>query len=130
MGKLAELAAQSPVIQETFAQASQALCYDLWVLTQQGPETELNQTDKTQPAILTASIALWRLWLAEGGARPAFVAGHRCYGLRANLKERIDIEGLPNRGKRKRQDLKCGYQRTRILESLPSDIDSIQCRVE
>jgi len=73
---LAELAAQYPLIQETFAQASQALGYDLWVLTQQGPETELNQTDKTQPAILTASIALWRLWLAEGGARPAFVAGH------------------------------------------------------
>ncbi|EPJ87062.1 MULTISPECIES: ACP S-malonyltransferase [Pseudomonas] len=76
LGMLAELAAQYPLIQETFAQASQALGYDLWVLTQQGPETELNQTDKTQPAILTASIALWRLWLAEGGARPAFVAGH------------------------------------------------------
>jgi [acyl-carrier-protein] S-malonyltransferase len=73
---LAELATQYPLIQETFAEASQALGYDLWVLTQQGPETELNQTDKTQPAILTASIALWRLWLAEGGARPAFVAGH------------------------------------------------------
>jgi [acyl-carrier-protein] S-malonyltransferase len=76
LGMLAELAAQYPLIQETFAEASQALGYDLWVLTQQGPETELNQTDKTQPAILTASIALWRLWLAEGGARPAFVAGH------------------------------------------------------
>lgn len=50
--------------------------YDLWALTQQGPEETLNQTDKTQPAILTASIALWRLWLAEGGVRPAFVAGH------------------------------------------------------
>ncbi len=76
LGMLAELAAQYPLIQETFAEASQALGYDLWVLTQQGPETELNQTDKTQPAILAASIALWRLWLAEGGARPAFVAGH------------------------------------------------------
>ncbi|HEX8544912.1 MAG TPA: ACP S-malonyltransferase [Pseudomonas sp.] len=76
LGMLAELATQYPLIQETFAEASQALGYDLWVLTQQGPETELNQTDKTQPAILTASIALWRLWLAEGGARPAFVAGH------------------------------------------------------
>ncbi|WP_341520761.1 ACP S-malonyltransferase [Pseudomonas sp. G.S.17] len=76
LGMLAELATQYPLIQETFAEASQALGYDLWVLTQQGPETELNQTDKTQPAILAASIALWRLWLAEGGARPAFVAGH------------------------------------------------------
>lgn len=76
LGMLAELAAQYPLIQETFEEASQALGYDLWVLTQQGPETELNQTDKTQPAILAASIALWRLWLAEGGARPAYVAGH------------------------------------------------------
>lgn len=53
-----------------------ALGYDLWALVQNGPEEHLNQTDKTQPAILTVSIALWRLWLAEGGARPAFVAGH------------------------------------------------------
>ncbi len=52
------------------------LGYDLWALVQNGPEERLNQTDKTQPAILTVSIALWRLWLAEGGARPAFVAGH------------------------------------------------------
>jgi [acyl-carrier-protein] S-malonyltransferase len=64
------------VILDTFAEASEALGYDLWALTQQGPEEQLNQTDKTQPAILAASVALWRLWLAEGGARPAFVAGH------------------------------------------------------
>ena len=76
LGMLAELGAQHPVVLETFKEASDALGYDLWALTQQGPEEHLNQTDKTQPAILTASIALWRLWLAEGGARPAFVAGH------------------------------------------------------
>jgi [acyl-carrier-protein] S-malonyltransferase len=73
---LAELGAQHALIGETFAEASAALGYDLWALTQQGPEEQLNQTDKTQPAILTASVALWRLWLAEGGARPAYVAGH------------------------------------------------------
>jgi [acyl-carrier-protein] S-malonyltransferase len=73
---LAELGAQYPSIIDTFKEASDALGYDLWALTQQGPEEQLNQTDKTQPAILTASIALWRLWLAEGGARPAYVAGH------------------------------------------------------
>ncbi|WP_419735421.1 ACP S-malonyltransferase [Pseudomonas sp. COR18] len=76
LGMLAELGAQYPLILETFAEASQALGYDLWALTQQGPEELLNQTDKTQPAILTASVALWRLWLAEGGRRPAYVAGH------------------------------------------------------
>ncbi|MEH6482563.1 MULTISPECIES: ACP S-malonyltransferase [Pseudomonas] len=73
---LAEQGAQQPLVLDTFAEASAALGYDLWALTQQGPEEQLNQTDKTQPAILTASVALWRLWLAEGGATPAFVAGH------------------------------------------------------
>jgi [acyl-carrier-protein] S-malonyltransferase len=76
VGMLAELGAQHAVIRETFAEASAALGYDLWALTQEGPAELLNQTDKTQPAILAASVALWRLWLAEGGAQPAFVAGH------------------------------------------------------
>ena len=76
LGMLAELGAQQHVIIDTFAEASAALDYDLWALTQQGPEEQLNQTDKTQPAILAASVALWRLWQAEGGPRPAFVAGH------------------------------------------------------
>lgn len=76
MGMLSDIAAQHSLIGETFAEASEALGYDLWALTQQGPEAQLNQTDKTQPAILAASVALWRLWLSQGGARPAFVAGH------------------------------------------------------
>lgn len=76
LGMLAELGAEKPVIIETFKEASEALGYDLWKLVQEGPEEQLNQTDKTQPAILTASIALWRLWLEEGGAKPAFVSGH------------------------------------------------------
>ncbi len=76
LGMLAEIGAQQPLIRETFGEAADALGYDLWALTQQGPEERLNQTDKTQPAILAASIALWRLWLAEGGAQPTFVAGH------------------------------------------------------
>jgi [acyl-carrier-protein] S-malonyltransferase len=73
---LADHGAQQRLVLDTFGEASEALGYDLWALTQQGPEEQLNQTDKTQPAILTASIALWRLWQAEGGAKPAFVAGH------------------------------------------------------
>jgi len=73
---LAELGAQQSVVVDTFAEASSALGYDLWALTQTGPEEQLNQTDKTQPAILAASIAIWRLWQTEGGAQPAFVAGH------------------------------------------------------
>ncbi|MCG8905669.1 ACP S-malonyltransferase [Pseudomonas nitroreducens] len=76
LGMLAELGAQHATVRETFAEASAALGYDLWALVQEGPEERLNQTDKTQPAILTASIALWRLWQAEGGVQPAYVAGH------------------------------------------------------
>ncbi|UTW08383.1 ACP S-malonyltransferase [Pseudomonas benzenivorans] len=76
LAMLAEHGAQQQLIIDTFAEASDALGYDLWSLTQQGPEEQLNQTDKTQPAILAASIALWRLWQAQGGAVPAFVAGH------------------------------------------------------
>lgn len=76
LGMLAGLGEQQKLVIDTFAEASDALGYDLWALAQQGPEERLNQTDKTQPAILVASIALWRLWQAEGGARPAFVAGH------------------------------------------------------
>lgn len=76
VGMLSGLATDYALIGQTFAEASDALGYDLWALTQQGPAELLNQTDKTQPAILTASIALWRVWLAENGVRPGFVAGH------------------------------------------------------
>ena len=76
VGMLADIGATEPVVLETFAEASTALGYDLWALTQQGPAEELNQTDKTQPAILTASVALWRLWMSKTAVQPAYVAGH------------------------------------------------------
>ena len=76
LGMLADIGAQHSQIRDTFAEASDALGYDIWSLVQQDPEEQLNQTDKTQPAILTASIALWRLWEARGGVRPSYVAGH------------------------------------------------------
>ncbi|MGN5517710.1 ACP S-malonyltransferase [Halopseudomonas sp. Lyrl_26] len=76
VGMLAELAADHPQIGDTFAEAAEALGYDLWQLCQNGPEAELNRTDRTQPAILAASVALWRVWEANSAARPAFVAGH------------------------------------------------------
>ena len=76
VGMLADLGTAESIVLDTFAEASAALGYDLWALTQQGPAEVLNQTDKTQPAILTASIALWRLWQARSAALPAYVAGH------------------------------------------------------
>ena len=76
IGMLAQLAQTWPQVQETFEEASQALGYDLWQLTQEGSPEELNQTDKTQPAMLAAGVAVWRVWLAAGGAQPQYMAGH------------------------------------------------------
>lgn len=76
VGMLAELAEQHSVITDTFAEASEVLGYDLWDLVQNGPAEDLNQTDKTQPALLTSGVALWRLWQQQGGASPEVVAGH------------------------------------------------------
>ncbi|GAB7216453.1 ACP S-malonyltransferase [Dickeya oryzae] len=76
VGMLAELAEQFPLIKETFDEASSVLGYDLWQLSQQGPAEELNKTWQTQPALLTASVALWRVWQQQGGAQPTLMAGH------------------------------------------------------
>ncbi len=76
VGMLASIGAAEPIVIDTFSEASAALGYDLWALVQQGPAELLNQTDKTQPAILTASVALWRLWVEKSAAQPAYVAGH------------------------------------------------------
>lgn len=76
VGMLAELAEQFPIVQETFAEASEVLGYDLWALVQNGPAEDLNQTNRTQPALLTASVAIWRVWQQEGGAQPSVMAGH------------------------------------------------------
>ncbi|WP_370298987.1 ACP S-malonyltransferase [Pontibacterium sp.] len=76
VGMLAELAEANPVIKSTFAEASEVLGYDLWDLVQNGPAEDLNQTDKTQPALLTSGVALWRLWQEKGGEQPAVMAGH------------------------------------------------------
>ncbi len=76
VGMLAEIGAAQSIVVDTFTEASDALGYDLWALTQQGPADVLNQTDKTQPAILAASIALWRLWAEQSTVQPAYLAGH------------------------------------------------------
>ena len=68
--------AEHEVVQSTFTEASSALGYDLWQLVQQGPVEKLNQTNFTQPALLTASVALWRLWHAKSSVTPSLLAGH------------------------------------------------------
>ncbi|PFG09198.1 MULTISPECIES: ACP S-malonyltransferase [unclassified Marinobacter] len=76
IGMLSSAAETWPIINKTFADASSVLGYDLWQMCQKGPVEELNQTMITQPALLTASVALWRQWCVEGGVLPDFFAGH------------------------------------------------------
>ena len=73
-GMLAELAEQFSTVTDTFAEASEAIGFDLWQIAQSGEG--LNQTEFTQPVLLTASIALWRVWLELGGVAPKYLAGH------------------------------------------------------
>jgi [acyl-carrier-protein] S-malonyltransferase len=75
VGMLGDFVAENPV-RAAFDEASKALGYDVWELAQQGPPERLNSTEYTQPAMLTAGVALWRLWQARGGAAPAEVSGH------------------------------------------------------
>lgn len=76
VGMLAELAAAYPSVKHTFDEASQYLGRDLWELSQQGPEVELNRTENTQPVLLAASVAVWRVWREARGPLPAQLAGH------------------------------------------------------
>ena len=76
VGMLSALAAEHPEVRRTFAEASEALGYDLWALTQEDPEERLNATERTQPALLAAGVAAWRSWKAAGGRDPLAMAGH------------------------------------------------------
>ncbi len=76
LGMLAELGAAHPEVRAAFDEASAGAGVDLWALSQQGPEEQLNQTEFTQPALLAAGVATWRAWQARGGATPAWLAGH------------------------------------------------------
>lgn len=76
VGMLADVAEQFPEVQETFAEASEALSFDLWQLVQDGPQETLNLTENAQPALLAASVALWRIYQKQGKPAPAVLAGH------------------------------------------------------
>jgi len=76
IGMLAEMAAEFSIVQETFAQASDVVAYDMWQMIQQGSAEQINLTENTQPILLTSSVALWRVWQEKGGATPSLMAGH------------------------------------------------------
>lgn len=76
LGMLSEFAVLYPEILDTFAEASEGAGVDLWTLSQRGPEEMLSRTEYTQPALLAAGVALWRLWQARGGRAPDLLVGH------------------------------------------------------
>lgn len=76
VGMLSELAETYAVVKQTYQEASDVLGYDLWKLICDGPAEELNQTHITQPALLAAGIAVWRVWQEKGGEQPVVLAGH------------------------------------------------------
>ncbi|MEJ2384106.1 MAG: ACP S-malonyltransferase [Xanthomonadales bacterium] len=76
VGMMSDLAAASGLVRSTFDEASSVLGYDLWTVAEQGPEERLNETQVTQPALLAAGIATWRIWRERGGKAPDFMAGH------------------------------------------------------
>ena len=76
IGMLSELSGKYAMVHDTFAEASDVLHYDLWDMVQKGSQEDITLTERTQPLLLTASVAVWRIWQQEGGARPALMAGH------------------------------------------------------
>lgn len=76
VGMLANAHGQYASVRDSFAEASDALGYDMWDLIQNGEQDALNMTETTQPVLLTSSVALWRAWLEQGGTTPALMAGH------------------------------------------------------
>jgi [acyl-carrier-protein] S-malonyltransferase len=113
VGMLAELGGVEPLVRSTFAEASEVLGYDLWALCQGGPESELGSTERTQPAMLTAGVATWRVWVGRGGPRPVAMAGHSlgeytalvCSGA---LEFRAAVELVRHRGQLMQQAVPAG----------------------
>ena len=76
VGMQSELAERFPEVKQTYAEASELLGYDLWAVVSDGPAEKLDSTEVTQPAMLTAGVATWRVWQSLGGPEPELLAGH------------------------------------------------------
>jgi len=132
LGMLADLAAAYPVVAETFAEASSVLGYDLWQLVQEGPVEELNKTWHTQPALLAASVAIWRVWQQQNGAKPVLMAGHSlgeysalvCAGV-LDFKQAISLVEL--RGKLMQEAVPAGTGAMYAIIGLDNDAIAKAC---
>ncbi len=132
LGMLADLASAHPIVEETFAEASSALGYDLWQLVQQGPAEELNKTWQTQPALLAASVAIWRVWQQQNGTQPVLMAGHSlgeysalvCAGV-LDFKQAISLVEL--RGKLMQEAVPAGTGAMYAIIGLDNDAIAKAC---
>ena len=132
LGMLADLAAAHPVVEETFAEASSVLGYDLWQLVQEGPAEELNKTWQTQPALLAASVAIWCVWQQQKGTQPVLMAGHSlgeysalvCAGV-LDFKQAISLVEL--RGKLMQEAVPAGTGAMYAIIGLDNDAIAKAC---
>lgn len=133
VGMLNELSEKYSVVKETFAEASSVLGYDLWLLVQNGPVEELNKTWITQPALLAASVAIFRVWQQETNAKPEFMAGHSlgeysalvCAGV-IDFKEAIKLVEL--RGKLMQEAVPAGTGAMYAIIGLANDAIVEACK--
>ena len=133
VGMLADASERFPVVSDTFSEASNALGYDLWQLVSSGPSEQLGLTEYTQPAILTASVALYRPWREAGGASPNIVAGHSLGEYSAlvaagvlGLADAVDL--VRQRGAAMQAAVPVGVGAMAVVLGLEDDVVSDICR--
>lgn len=132
IGMLAELAEQHESVTDTFAEASEVLGYDLWDMVQNGTQEDITLTERTQPLLLTASVAVWRIWQAKGGSQPALMAGHSlgewsalvCAGVVA-FKDAVRL--VRNRGAYMQQAVPAGEGAMAAIIGLDDDLIKSIC---
>ena len=129
---LSGLAAESGLVEETFEEASDVLGYDLWQVTQNGPEEQLGRTEITQPALLAASIATWRIWQSIGGADPDYLAGHSLGEYSAlvaagSLAYRDAVALVAERGRKMQQATPAGSGAMAAILGLDNDVLASVC---
>lgn len=133
VGMLGALAQASPSVHSTFAEASDVLGYDLWKFVSEGPEDVLNSTERTQPAMLTAGVATWRVWRERGGALPSVVTGHSLGEFTAltcaeSLEFRTAVELVRFRGQAMQESVPAGSGAMAAILGVEDEVIAAACR--
>ncbi|HJS22210.1 MAG TPA: ACP S-malonyltransferase [Steroidobacteraceae bacterium] len=133
VGMLKSLADAEPTVTATFAEASKVLGYDLWQLSQAGPEDSLNSTERTQPAMLAAGVAVWRVWRKRGGPTPTVMSGHSLGEFTAlvcadSLDFETAVELVSFRGRAMQEAVPVGQGAMAAVLGLEDDAVEAACR--